>query len=339
MKRQIYFLLIMFFYNFLICGETDQKESIFNGFTHFLSDIYFYENKPLIGGLSKNKQYLYSVNEKKYVVRVLGEELSKRRGEVVIHCLAADKGIAPKVYYCADDYSFIIMDFVDDHTLLWQDAREAEVLDLIAQKVHAVKQLDHNAFIYENGWNLFGQINKDYHAIKDQGHEDLNCMIDQAFQSTKIIHQKIENEKRSLVPCHNDLNYRNIFFTEKNIIFIDWEMAGINYDFYDLAYYSVFSCLNEKDDVYLLTRYLAQAPTFGDIAYFKNIKLMIRCCNIFYLLAFLENIPQSIPEESIQDFEFYAYAFSQDAKIISPEFLYKIAFSQLRKFFAELKDI
>ena len=64
-------------------------------------------------------------------------------------------------------------------------------------------------------------------------------MIDQAFQSTKIIHQKIENEKRSLVPCHNDLNYRNIFFTEKNIIFIDWEMAGINYDFYDLAFISI----------------------------------------------------------------------------------------------------
>src|SRR4029078_10564272 len=110
MKLKIHFLFLIFFHSFLSCITT-QEESIFNGFQHFLDNIYSYERKKLVGGLSKNTQYLYTVNDKKYVVRVLGEILSKRQSEVGIHSLAATHGIAPHVYYYDDAYSFIIMDY------------------------------------------------------------------------------------------------------------------------------------------------------------------------------------------------------------------------------------
>lgn len=339
MKLRIYFLLLMFFYSLLISTTNQEKDAIFNGFTQFLGEIHQYESVPLIGGLSKNTQYLYLVNDNKYVVRVLGEIPSKRQSEVNIHCLAADNGIAPKLYYYDDKYSFIIMDFIEGHTLYLEDAKRYDVLNFIAQKVHLINQLDGSKFTNKDGWNLFAQINKDYNKIKTQDNVILNCMIEQTFKGMEIIHQSLEEQLRPLVFCHNDLNYRNIFFTKKDVVLIDWEMAGMNYKFYDLAYYSVFQCLNETDDYYLLTKYFQEDPSSVDIDYFKRIKLMIRCCNAFYILAFLENIPKSISMESIKDLECYARIFCKDATVMSSEFLYAIAICQLRLFDEEYKSL
>lgn len=339
MKAQVYFLFLISFYSSLMSMAIQENDAIFNGFKQFLGEIYLYESKQLIGGLSKNTQYLCLVNDKKYLVRILGESFSKRQNEVNIHCLAADNGIAPKVYYYDDEYSFIIMDFIEGHTLFLEEANRPEVLDCVVEKIRLISQFDGSAFIHENAWNLIAQINKDYNKIKNQPHVTLNCMIEQMFNAIKIIYQSLEDEQRRLVFCHNDLNYRNIFFTKKDVVFIDWEMAGLNYELYDFAYYSVFSCLSESDDYYLFTKYLERIPSSIDLDYFKRIKLMIRACNAFYILAFLEHIPTFIPMESIKNLEFYARTFAQDATVISPEFLYSIAICQMRIFVEDYKKM
>ncbi len=334
---RMYFWFFIFLHSFVVSNIV-QKDAIFNGFKQFLGEVYSYESEQLIGGLSKNTQYLWTVNNKKYVVRVLGESFPKRKNEINIHSLAAANAIAPRVYYYDDAYSFIVMDYIEGHTLFLEQAKKIEVLDCIVQKVRSVTQLDAHDFLDEGGWNLCARINQDYNTIKNQQDVKLNSMIEQTFNAMNNIHQKLETQQRPLVFCHNDLNYRNIFFTEKDVIFIDWEMAGMNYEFYDLAYYSVFSCLHEADDYYLLTKYLQHIPSADELDYFKDIKLMIRCCNSFYVLAFLEHIPTSIPMESIKTFEFYAHVLCRDAALFSScEFLYAIAVSQLQQFLSEYR--
>ena len=66
---------------------------------------------------------------------------------------------------------------------------------------------------------------------------------------------------------------------------------------------------------------------------------MIRCCNAFYILVFLGNIPTFIPMESVKDFEFYANLFCQDATVMSSDFLYAIAVCQLQAFLEEYKEL
>jgi len=57
--------------------------------------------------------------------------------------------------------------------------------------------------------------------------------------------------------CHNDLNPRNLFFSE-TIQLIDWEDAGINDRYFDLASASVEFNLDKESESYFLKHYFTE---------------------------------------------------------------------------------
>lgn len=314
---------------------TQEDDAIFTSFKQFSGDIYQYKRKQLNGGLSNNTQYICVVNEHTYVVRALKEPLARRQNEINTHLLAASKGIAPKIYYYDDAFSCVILDFIHDHTLLVEQAKRYDVLDIIAKKVRLITQFDVDILANHHEPDLFAQIVADYNQIKDCGHTDFNALIDKARHDVEIIYHTLERTRRPSVFNHNDLHPRNIFFTQNDILIIDWETAAMNYEFYDLACYSVYSCLNEAEDRYLLTQYLQDCPSDSDLKEYHRVKLMLRVFMAFAFLKLLKPMPQTVPMEAVKEFEYYMQIFAQDTNANSPEFLYALAISFLQEFFKE----
>jgi thiamine kinase-like enzyme len=61
-------------------------------------------------------------------------------------------------------------------------------------------------------------------------------------------------------PCHNDLNKHNILFNAKTY-FIDWEAAGLEDPFFDLATLCNEFIGSQEQEQYFLKEYFGQEPT------------------------------------------------------------------------------
>ena len=81
------------------------------------------------------------------------------------------------------------------------------------------------------------------------------------FKSKKILNEAnralnaINNLKKELALSHHDLNPKNIIFNNKEIKIIDWEYAGVNDIFFDLASVCIEFNLTKNQEKILLNNY------------------------------------------------------------------------------------
>jgi len=73
--------------------------------------------------------------------------------------------------------------------------------------------------------------------------------------TTKQIH--IQNVDYDPVLCHHDLNPKNIILDKEKVTLIDWEYAGINDRYFDLASAIVEFDLNDRQSNLFLKTYFA----------------------------------------------------------------------------------
>lgn len=336
MKKH-YFLILCCIIQLIAADQLIETHSedflVYNGFKEFLGDIHSYKmEQPLGGGLSNTPPILYSVNGIKYVVRIFKGLLSVRKNHIRANLLVASEHIAPHIYYYVhyDDFSFIIMNFIDSRTLPFEQENNYVIFNCIAQKLKALAQFDPIETNYKE--NFFEENMRHYRNIKKKNFKDFDPILEEIKNRSEDIHQKIAYYNRSLVMGHNDFYPRNIFFIHDDIIVIDWDTMGLNYEFGDLASYSIFFCLNQAEDFYLLKQYLQYIPTAEDEDYFKNVKLMVRLCLALNFFAMVEEISESLITEPIKGFKYYAIIFAENSDADSSEFFYKCGMSQLQEF-------
>lgn len=304
-----------------------------NAFKSFLPRVDSFDIKVLDGGLSETRhKFKCCVNGKYYVACMLSDILPEREKEVRSHILAAQQGCAPTIYYHDADYSLVIMDFMPGRTISLQELAMPIVLD---QCVCAVKAIE-NFKIGMPPHDIFERIKGCYASLLEQQVE-FPYPLAKAMEFIDRVQKKINQQQRPLVFCHNDLHPRNIFFTNQKISIIDWECANISYAMYDLAKFSVYSCLDDKADLYLLTRYLEQEPSEQDLSYFKWIKLVARLTDALVILSYLDGLKHLLATHNttgLKDYEhyqrLYADAITENS---SPEFLFALGLSQLKEFF------
>jgi thiamine kinase-like enzyme len=68
----------------------------------------------------------------------------------------------------------------------------------------------------------------------------------------------LQKQKKELVLCHNDLHPQNILFSN-SIKLIDWEYAGVNDRYFDLASIIIEFKLSQRDEVIFLRSYFKRA--------------------------------------------------------------------------------
>jgi thiamine kinase-like enzyme len=177
-----------------------------------------------------NENYLLHSEGKKYILRKFIRTDIDRKFEFQVQKLAFEKGISAEPLLLDEENALAISAHLEG---MHKDTLEKNDLNQFAEalrKLHT-SQIGSEPILLET-------------LIETKSKE-----IQDAF---KIIDTfPIEN-----VLCHNDLNPQNILFS-KTIHLIDWEYAGVNDRYFDLASVCVEFDLNTEDEGHFLGHYFS----------------------------------------------------------------------------------
>ena len=188
-----------------------------------------------------NENYLIHSEEKKYILRKFRRTDVDRKFEFKVQKLAFEKGVTSEPLLLDEENALAVSTYVEG---IHKDTLEKNDLDLLANvlnKVHTLK-------IEKDPLQLETLLKKKSKEIEDA------FTILESFSSEYVL-------------CHNDLNPRNILFSE-TIQLIDWEDSAVNDRYFDLASVCVEFNLDEEDEVYFLRRYF----THEDEIYVEKLK-------------------------------------------------------------------
>ncbi|MFA5075257.1 MAG: phosphotransferase [Candidatus Babeliales bacterium] len=286
------------------------------------------EIKHFSGGLSFGEKFLCITKEKSYVAKIFKEASEFSKFEIQQSVCAAQLGVAPKIYFHNDN--MMVMEFVPGNTLSIEQAKTTEVLNAIVGFLKSIKNIDSNNKVKD----VFGVIIQNLDALDKE--EKLKPFLKNVKDKVLNLKQLIDAQQRSFAFCHGDLNPRNIFFNDQKLTVIDWASCGMYYQFYDIAYFSVFNCLDNSSDMFLLTNYLQKQPNIDEIRYFKLLKSLVRIFDASFLLNYLQAqnyvFSGNLPEH---DFCYYENLWAKDSIANTLDFNYSLAISELKEFFKE----
>ena len=190
-----------------------------------------------------NISYLLKTSKKSYIVRVFKSNESvniSREFEFITQKKAYKQNIAPKPIFLNSEF----MIYAYSKGIHKSELKKSDIKTLAKQikKLHKIKA---KATIYD----LKSDLQNYKNILKDDKSKKL---INQSEKSLK----KLKNFKKELVLTHHDLNPKNIIFKKNKIKIIDWEYAGTNDRFFDLAAVCIEFKLNKKEEKLLLDNYL-----------------------------------------------------------------------------------
>lgn len=173
-----------------------------------------------------NENYVIVSEGKKYIARKLVRDDIDRKFEYSIQKAAYMTFIAAEPLILDEKNNLMISEFLEGKHKRKLNKEDLKNLAHVLRKLHSIECKNTPIDI----------------EIKNKTDEVVN-----AFQTINIY-------PKEHVLCHNDLNPQNIFFSDE-IKFIDFEYAGVNDRYFDLACICVEFCLDEAGEKYFLTQY------------------------------------------------------------------------------------
>ena len=199
-----------------------------------------------------NISYLLKTTNKSYVIRVFKSNESvniSREFEYKIQKKAYKIAIASKPIFLND--KFMIYEYQKGIHKTKLSKIELKNLVLKIKKFHNFKIKDKP---YDLKLDLKNYSEKLTTKISKK-------LIDKCFKSIKIL----EKQKYEPVLTHHDLNPKNIIFSKNSIKIIDWEYAGVNDKFFDLASLCIEFKLNKKEEKIVLNSYFKTKKSYHKI--------------------------------------------------------------------------
>ena len=175
-----------------------------------------------------NENYLLYSEGKKYILRKFIRTDIDRKFEFKVQKLAFEKGISAEPLLLDEENDLIISTYLEG---------------------------THKDKLEKNDLNQFAEVLKKLHTSKiDNELIILETLIEEKSKEVQNAFVTIETFQLEAVLCHNDLNPQNILFS-KTIKLIDWEYAGVNDRYFDLASVCVEFDLNKEDEEHFLKSY------------------------------------------------------------------------------------
>ena len=165
-----------------------------------------------------NQNYLLSTQKASYLVRVFGSESRNRVLEYRVQSKAYERGIAPEPIHLDIKNNLMIMAFSTGKHRKKLSQIELKNLAKTLRTLHGI------------------QINTSHVTL------DVDTSLLDSFDYDPVL-------------CHNDLNAQNILWNQSEPIFIDWEYAGINDRYFDLACVAVEFMLDHSDKAIFMETY------------------------------------------------------------------------------------
>jgi thiamine kinase-like enzyme len=207
--------------------------------------------RPLSGGIT-NRNYVVSEGVDEYVVRIPGERTSllgiDRHCEAEATRRAAALGIGPPLIGELPGVGTQITEFVAGHHL-----DGAAFVERLSDVVALLRRF-HEGDDLRGAFPIFRVV--EWHARDASSHGVTPpSAYERLHQQSRLIEQSFSACPSPLVPCHNDLLPANVLFSDHRVWLLDYEYAGMNDVFFDLANLSVNCGLGRADDERLLELY------------------------------------------------------------------------------------
>jgi len=193
-----------------------------------------FEVRPLEGGLTNQSFYL-EVGGQPFVLRVSGENArllgSDREAEFAAFATAASAGLAPEVVCLLRPEGHLVRRFVEGKAWDENDLARPELMRRAVATLRKVHQLP--------------PINAEFSPFRD---------IDRRLRTAAELQVPLPDDAAALVRhaasveqqfwrcpssdtglCHNDPFGCNFIASERRVVLIDWEYAGMGDVYYDLA--------------------------------------------------------------------------------------------------------
>lgn len=180
-----------------------------------------------------NENHIFTLDETTYLFRKFKLADRDRDLEFKIQALAYENALAAKPCTLNLSQGYMICEFIEGEHKEKLEREDIASMAQVLRKLHTLK-------IAQPPLDLKSQFST------------LDKTVEDAF---KII----ESTSAESVLCHNDLNPKNCLFSEKSLKLIDWEFAGMNDRYFDLAAVSVEFRFELLDEAYLLASYFGRA--------------------------------------------------------------------------------
>jgi thiamine kinase-like enzyme len=289
---------------------------------------------PLAGGLSNDKLFLCRTVTNTYVLKLFQPDSPYAKHEIPTHVAAAQKNLAPAIYASGDN--FLLMAFINGPTFRLKERNNKSFLKSLAKTVSIIEPMHELA--QQRQLNVIQETYDCFYALdKTTPHYNL---LQEGKKVVEHIEHFLQTSNRQFVFCHGDMQPRNFFFNNNNVVLIDWSDGGMYYQWYDLTRASIMCCLSPKSDEYLLAYYLGHSPTTADLQYFKNLKCLHRYYDAIRLLQYLVTqkplTPCALP---INSFEQLQIEWAKHDGADYPSDLQELAYAQLQAFLQEAHAI
>jgi len=244
-----------------------------------LSDI---KNITVLKKGMTNRSFLFSCGDDKYIMRTPGEgteQLIDRFMEADVYAAIEGKGICDDNVYLNPNNGYKITKFIDNSRNC--DPTDQKDLDICMKKLrdfhdmglkvsHLFDIFAHIEY-YESLWNGASSVYRDYEDTK---------------KNVLSLRDYIDKQKLEITLAHIDAVPDNFMIVEKNgktsIQLIDWEYAGMQDRYVDLAMFSIYS-LYEKDQIdNLIDTYFAVAGKKTDEDIRTRIYAYVSMCGLLW---------------------------------------------------------
>jgi thiamine kinase-like enzyme len=255
------------------------------------------EPRPLHGGLT-NTNFVVRDGGDTFVVRI-GDDLPLHgvvRSNELATCIAAHAcGLSPEIVH--HQSGAMVMRFIEATTLTADDIRRPatrqRVVDLL-RRCHSemARHRQDDAVTF----SVFAAC-RSYISTAGRDGGRLAHILAELGEQNERLEQSIGTIRP--VFCHNDLLAANFLDDGESLWLLDWEYAGWNSAFFDLANLASNNEMNPEQETSLLETYFDHSPQPHDLARFRTMK----CASL--LREALWSLVQE--QHSALDFDYASY--------------------------------
>lgn len=261
----------------------------------------------LEGGMS-NYTYVVETRGKKYTYRVPGKFAEKfvDRVEEWDNIQEVNRlGLNNATSYVEVISGEKLAEYVEGTIL-----SDTDIVSFNEMSVAALKRI-HNSDLKFRDYNAFGRLDNDERYCREMGftHPKEYIELRQKLEAMRDAHAAVP-----MVPCHCDYQPTNLVVNGDKLYVLDWEFAGMNDPFYDIACYG-----NAGFDkaLSLLEAYVGHAPTREELQrlYYHR---SFQCLQWYNVAIFKDRV--GLSKDLNMDFNQVALFFFGQAKELADQY-------------------
>jgi len=206
-----------------------------------------------LGGQT-NSNFLISVDESKYVLRIAGagtEVIINRKSDTANSRVASEIGVSTQVLFADESTGVMLREFVEGKTLESDDFQALSAIDKAATALQTVHE---SGCKFQSRFNIIQNLD-DYEEMIRQAGGPIPLEYFEVASLSVPARDVMAGLKLPLAPCHNDLVAANFLDVGERFLVLDWEYSGMNDPMFDLASMAAEAFFTAEQNNRLLASY------------------------------------------------------------------------------------